>query len=125
MSYTLQGVALPYGLLWADEQEWTSYAQSQTYSLTGALILERAIKQAGRPVTLTGAADRGWVTQATLNALRSLLNTDPLTLITPDGRSISVTWNHAGPPIAATPILPRWPNDSLKYGPVVLKLLEV
>ena len=125
MSYTLQGVALPYGLLWADEQDWTPYLQTQAYSLTGALIIERAVKLAGRPVTLTGAADRAWVSQATLDALRALLLTDPLTLITPDNRTLTVTWNHAGPPITATPLIARWPGDTLRYGPVILKLLEV
>ena len=136
MAYTLQGVALPYGLLWVDEHEWTPVAQSQIYSLTGALILETAVKLAGRPITLSGAADRAWITQATLDALRALLDAeiaallallepDPMTLITPDGRSFSVAWNHNGPPISATPIKPRWPGDGEKYGLVALKLLEV
>lgn len=125
MAYTLQGVALPYGLLWVDEHEWTLAAQSQEYSLTGALILQRAVKLAGRPITLSGAADRAWITQATLDSLRALLDTDPLTLIAPDSRSFSVTWDHNGPPISATPIKSRWPGAGEKYGSVVLKLLEV
>lgn len=125
MPYTLNGVALPYSLLWTNEQEWTPYVQALDYSLTGALIVERAVKQAGRPIRLAGAEDRAWVSQATMDALRALLNTDPLTLITPDGRSFTVSWDHAGPPIVATPVRSRWPDAAQKYAAVVLSLIEV
>lgn len=125
MAYALAGVALPYDLIWEDEQAWTPFVQSVEWGLTGALILQVGEKQAGRPITLAGAADRGWIQQDTLDALRALLDTETMTLTTPDGRTLSVIWDHNGPPISATPILPRWPNDGQKYSAVTLSLIEV
>lgn len=124
MAYTLGGVALPYSLFWVNEQEWTPYRQSQDYSITGALLLQASVKLAGRPITLSGTTDSAWITHATLTALRELLTVDPLPLILPDGRTFSVTWDHAGPPIAATPVISRWTGDDRKYSAVTLKLIE-
>lgn len=87
MPYALAGVALPYHLNWVNEQEWTPFVQTTEYSLTGALIVQHGEKQAGRPVTLAGADNRGWIQQGTLDALRALLDTAEMTLTTPDGRT--------------------------------------
>jgi hypothetical protein len=125
MTYSLGGVALPYGLLWTDEQAWTPYVQAQEYSLTGALILQYGTKQAGRPITLSGTDQRAWVTQDTLDDLRALLGIEAMALVLPDVRTFSVTWNHNGPPIVATPILDRWPHAGQKYSAVTLALIEV
>ena len=51
------GVALPLpdDLLWADEHAWSPAVASTSYLITGALLIQSATRQAGRPITLVGA----------------------------------------------------------------------
>jgi hypothetical protein len=62
-------LVLPDDLLWADEHAWTPAVAAVSYLLTGALLVESAARQAGRPITLVGAADMAWVTRATVDTL--------------------------------------------------------
>jgi hypothetical protein len=91
MAITLGVITLPQGLRWSDEFDWTPLAQSTEYSLTGALIVERATKQAGRPITLVGGKDFVWITRAALLALKVLLDTRATSTLTlHDARTFSV-----------------------------------
>jgi hypothetical protein len=93
MAITLNAIALPQGLRWADEDEfaWSPLAQETTYTLTGSLIVEQSTKQAGRPITLTGGKDFAWLTRAEIGTLKALLNTGaPMTLTLHDARVFTV-----------------------------------
>lgn len=57
-------VTLPDALDWADEFAWSPVEQTSVYTTTGALLIESALKQAGRPITLEGGEDRTWCTRA-------------------------------------------------------------
>ena len=48
------GVALPLpdDLLWSDEHAWSPAVASTSYLITGALLIQSATRQAGRPITL-------------------------------------------------------------------------
>ena len=67
------GVALPLpdDLLWADEHAWSPAVASTSYLITGALLIQSATRQAGRPITLVGAPDMAWVTRAAVEQLRA------------------------------------------------------
>ncbi|MCO5763766.1 MAG: hypothetical protein NHG36_20070 [Chromatiaceae bacterium] len=127
---SLPGVALPDGLRWSDEFDWTPLAQSTEYSLTGALIVERATRQAGRPITLIGGKDFVWITRANLIALKTLLDSDDtLRLTLHDNRTFDVI--PAPEPLAAY-ALPRVldsgyanPGDDDWYVIDTLKLITV
>ena len=62
------GVALPLpdDLLWSDEHAWSPAVTSVSYLLTGALLVQSATRQAGRPITLVGLVDMAWVTRVTV-----------------------------------------------------------
>ena len=64
-------LALPDDLLWSDEHAWTPAVASVSYLLTGALLVQSATRQAGRPITLTGALDMAWVTRAVITTLHA------------------------------------------------------
>jgi hypothetical protein len=64
-------LTLPDDLDWSDEYTWQQVEQSAEYALTGALVVEAATKQAGRPITLQGADDRAWIARAALDQLRA------------------------------------------------------
>lgn len=123
-------VTLPQGLIWSDELTYTSVAVSTTFTLTGSLILERTVKQAGRPITLTGTRDFAWMTRMDLLALQALLeeNAD-LTLTLHDARTFTV--RPAADPLQVAPV-PRVkdsgyanPSGGAWYVLETLKLIEV
>jgi hypothetical protein len=106
MAITLGALTLPQGLRWSDEFSWSALAQTTEYSLTGALIVEQATKQAGRPITLIGGNQWAWLTRAQAAALKALLDAgNEMTLTLHDSRTFTVL--PAGDePLAVSP-LPR------------------
>lgn len=51
-------------LQWTDEFAWSPVEQSTEYSTTGALLVDVAVKQTGRPITLVGTETKAWITRA-------------------------------------------------------------
>lgn len=94
------------GLRWSDEFNWSPVAQSTEYSLTGALLVQEATRQSGRPMTLTGGRQWAWITRAELQALQALLDaTTQRTLTLHDGRQIPVIPRRENDgPLSATPV---------------------
>lgn len=70
--HLLNGIALPRGMVWVDEFAWAAAQRSVERGITGAQIIDVAPKLAGRPITLQGAQDQGWIRRATLLAVRAL-----------------------------------------------------
>ena len=124
LTHTLATLSLPRSLVWVDEFQWTAPLRAQEYSITGALIVDVATRQAGRPITLQGVADHGWMTRAALQDLWALANTStaPLALTLADGRAFNVHFAD-GNPIEAEPITrAELPQADLPYV-VTLRLI--
>lgn len=135
---TLGSIVLPDDLQWADE--YTSWKVGQVIrpSLSGALIIQEAAMQAGRPVTLQ-SQDLGGGTYVapirldTLEALRALEETAgaaPLVLEIPaaggGSRTMTVKWRRTGEPaIEARPIKFIVPAEAADYFFVTLRLIQV
>lgn len=99
-------LTIPDDFEWTDELSWSRWASSREYSLGGALLIDRAEKLAGRPVTLAGG-DGVWLTRAELAPLLALADSGaasmPLTLY--DGREFTVAFDYAsGAPVTAEPL---------------------
>lgn len=62
-------LTLPIDLIWIDEFEWQPVEARMSRSVAGALLVDRGVKIAGRPMTLVGSDNHGWVTRDTLDAL--------------------------------------------------------
>ncbi len=124
MSITLGAVTLPGDLRWADEFAWSPLAQSSEYSLTGALIVQEAVKQAGRPITLEAQRDT-WVTRATVLAVQALAETPGWsgTLTLHDGRTFTVGFRDDR--INAEPIRHVAPLESGDAYTLTLKLQTI
>ena len=104
--HTLGAIQIPRGMVWSDEFEWAPFESSGERSLTGAMLIDVAEKQAGRPITLTGSDDAGWMPLATLQALHALLAT-PLaihTLTLADTRVYSVQFSPGAQAIETRPL---------------------
>ena len=103
-------LSLPDDLLWSDEHSWSPAVASVSYLITGALLVQSALRQGGRPITLVGAVDMAWVTRATVEQLRSWASV-PLgasdgrfTLTFSDGRVFTVAFRHAEVAIESEPV---------------------
>ena len=100
----LDTLTLPTDLIWIDEFDWTPVQQTQTYSITGALIIESGVKKAGREITLSGDNSSGLISRADLKILETkLIKTGSLVLTLNDARTFNVIFNHAKKPIEAKP----------------------
>lgn len=131
MAITLSTITLPQGLRWSDEFAWSPLAQASEYGLTGSLLVEQTLKQAGRPITLVGGRDFAWMTRSEVSTLKTLLDTGAaMTLTLHDARSFTVI-PAADEPLTVTPLPvvkesgPANPSSSTRYVLESLKLIEV
>ena len=124
-------LTLPDDLLWADEHTWSPAVVSVSYLLTGALLVQSALRQAGRPITLAGPLDMAWVTRGVVGTLYDWAAVPlgesagrfELTLL--DGRTFTFAFRHADAAIEAEPVLgfpARSPDDKYR---LTLRLLEL
>ena len=115
-------------MVWIDEFDWQPVEKALEYSLTGALLIDVGVKQAGRPITLQGSEDAGWLTftRSVLTALAAQA-AEPegeFELVLADGRSFTVQFAPESP-IEARPIgRPELPTDNHPYVATV-RLIEV
>jgi len=125
--HTLGGIALSAEHIWIDEFDWQSVERSSDYSITGALLIDEAAKQAGRPITLEGQNDQGWVERQTLLDLYDLAAMAGArhALELADGRTFNVTFRPGESAITAKPLIRlAVPTSTAKYI-VTLRLTEV
>ena len=125
--HTLGAIQIPRGLVWADEFAWHPVLREAEYSITGALLLDASTRLAGRPITLQGSEDAGWLPRTTLLALYALAEnasaTHALTLA--DGRTYTVTFAAGDTPIEAAPLArPELPPAAWPYI-ATIRLIEV
>ena len=128
-THTLDGVALPAGMIWEDEFDWSPVASESEYSLTGALVIDAATRQAGRPITLAANDTRGWsgMTRDKVLALCTKAAAPGATyaLTLADGRSFTVAFRPGDEPITARQVWDReLPPADWPYV-VTLRLIEI
>ena len=122
---------LPDDLLWSDEHSWSPATASVSYLITGALLVQSALKQAGRPMTLTGAQDMAWVTRSCVRMLydwaAAPLGADSgrfeLTLF--DTRIFNVAFRHAEGAIEAEPVTGFTARSDSDFYRITLKLMQI
>ena len=73
-------VQLPQDLEWVDEFSWSPIQQSVETSLTGALIIQESTQLKGRPITLQGKDDMGWIPRSIGENLMLMRNSAGLTM---------------------------------------------
>lgn len=127
------GVAtlLPDDLLWSDEHAWSPAVASTSYLITGALLIQSATRQAGRPITLVGAPDMAWVTRAVVEQLR-IWAAAPVSstsgrfeLALADGRVFTVAFRHQEAAIEAEPVLGIPARLASDFYRLTLRFLEI
>ena len=122
---------LPDDLLWSDEHAWSPAVAATSYLITGALLIQSATRQAGRPITLVGAPDMAWVTRATVEQLRAWSaipvgnNAGSFVLSLNDGRAFTVAFRHTETAIEAEPVLGIPARADTDFYRLTLRFLEI
>jgi len=128
------GVALllPDDLLWSDEHAWSPAVASVSYLLTGALLVQSALRQAGRPITLVGAVDMAWVTRATVATLYdwaavplAAATAGRFELTLADARVFTVAFRHSETAIEAEPVTGFPARAASDFYRLTLRLMEI
>ncbi|MDA8446385.1 hypothetical protein [Paracidovorax valerianellae] len=92
-------------LQWTDEFGWSPVDQATAYSTTGALLVDVALKQAGRPITLVGTDTAAWITRALCTTLQAWARLPGIELdLVLRGDTYRVMFDHAGGGFQAQPI---------------------
>lgn len=110
---------------WVDEFAWQPVLQSADYTLTGAIVVETATLQAGRPITLAGADDRAWIAYGDLQQLQTWASTPGQELtLTLRGSARTVVFDlRSGSPIQAAQVL-NIDNPPAANAPFVVSALK-
>jgi hypothetical protein len=93
MFHTLAGLQIPRGMVWSDEFRWSRVEKSLEYSVTGAALIDAGVRLAGRPITLQGEVEAGWIKRGALTALQVLADSNATgehSLVLADGRTFTV-----------------------------------
>lgn len=128
MSITLDALPLPDDLVWDDElTEWAAIEQTESLSLTGALIIQSGTRQAGRPITLVLPPEHGLCDRAHVLALDALATANHQhTLKLHDNRTFDVRWRHQdGRAVEARPVIDYADPDAATQYALTLKFFEV
>ena len=105
LNYNGTTAALSDRLQWTDEYDWSPVEQSTEYSTTGALLVDVAMKQAGRSITLEGADTAAWLTRAVCDTLQAWAALPGITLmLTVRGVPRAVLFDQARKGFTATPV---------------------
>lgn len=117
---------LPPGLLWPDEFAWRATMQAVTPTLTGALVVETATLQAGRPVTLQSGEDFAWITRADLDQLDAWADTPGQVLsLTLRGAARDVIFRHQDGALDAEAVLHKDDPAAADFYRLTLRLMEI
>jgi len=122
---------LPDDLLWVDEHAWSPVVASTSYLVTGALLVQSALRQAGRPITLEGAPDMAWVRRNQVEQLRAWAAiplgaaTGRFGLSFADGRVFTVAFRHQDGAIEAEPVLGIPARSGNDFYRLTLRFLEI
>jgi len=101
-------IELPGDLIWTDEFSWSAVERSDSRGLTGAVIRQVGVRQAGRPITLVSPDDGGWWPRSRWSQIQTWLDTPDVALtLTLRGIPYSVAWRAEGTaaPAEAEPLL--------------------
>lgn len=73
---------------------WQPVDQAISYTLTGAMLVDESVRQAGRPMTFQSQPDTGWVPRAAVEQLQKWASQPGIRLkLTRYGQDYAVTFN--------------------------------
>jgi hypothetical protein len=106
LTYDGATATLPDDMIWSDEYNWHPVVQSSEFTTTGALLIESAVKQAGRPISLNNTEDQGWVTKVACDQIKEWASLPGIVLtLVYRGVTRSVVFDHENTAFEAEPLV--------------------
>lgn len=126
LAYSTTTIDLPDDLIWTDEYDWRAVEQQRSFSISGALHIDAGLRQAGRPITLTGGDNFGWLARGVLDSVfaAAQLPGQQFTL-TLRGVAHTVQFDQSQPPVQARPVIEFNTPDATDYYAVTLRFVKV
>lgn len=120
-------VTLPPDMLWGDEFTWQPVEQKADPTITGALVVQVATRQGGRPITLQSGPDYAWLTRAQLEQINAWAGVpgQQLTLNIRGTNRTVMFRHHSGPALEAEMVLYHSAPAATDYYQCTLRLIEV
>jgi hypothetical protein len=119
-------LTLPDDLSWPDEFAWSAVQASKSFSVAGALLIDRGVKLAGRPITLRGGVDFAWSTRlVAVTLLAWVQQTSPTLTLSYRGVSYSVAFDHTAVPLEVTPVIEYTDPVDADLCTLTLRLIQI
>lgn len=126
LTYGATTISLSDDLLWTDEFAWRPVTMRTARTIAGSLIVESAVRAKGRPITLAGGADYGWVPRSALLQLQTAASiAGQKFTLTLRGTAYTVQFDNANDAITAQPTIDYSDPGSTDYYVVTLRFIEV
>lgn len=124
LTYTSSVIDIPDAMDWPNEFSYRMVEQKTQYSVTGALLIESALKQAGRKIELRGGETWAWMPREDIVALCALANQAGIEIALEfRGESFDVIFDHEAGAIEMTPIQPYEDPDTADNYFAVLRFI--
>lgn len=126
LTYNAVTVTLPDDLIWSDEYDWHPIVQSSEFTTTGTLLIESALKQAGRPISLNNTEDQAWLTKAMCDQIKTWASLPGIVLtLVYRGVTHTVMFDHGETAFEAYPLVFYREMVSRDYYIVNIRFIEV
>lgn len=118
---------LPIDLLWSDQYSWSPVEQTEATSITGALLIDVAVRTRGRHITLVGDPNFAWFPYATVDQLKSWAAIPGCEMaLSIGGTNYPVIFrHHEKPAIDVYPVVAYSLGDNADFFYGTLKLMEI
>jgi hypothetical protein len=126
LTYAAVTITLSDDMLWQDEFNWRPVAQAKQFSVGGALLVESALKLAGRPITLSGEETCGWATRTAVEQLLVAVRLPGQVMtLTLRGVAYAVVFDHDSGALEGTPVVGYSDPLGPDFYVVTLRFIEV
>lgn len=114
-------------LFWVDEFEWQPVEQTEQRTITGALIVESALRIGGRPITLQPEDDASaWISREALTAIGAWAAIPGKTMtLTLRGVARDVIFRHQEKGLTAKPLIHYSDPDTNDYYLATVRFMEI
>lgn len=124
-----QEVSLSHDLMWTDEFNWSPVVSNVERTLSGALVIDTAQRQNGRPISLSAPREEmAWTVRSTVEklALWATVPDERFLLMLDNGQTFNVVFRHQDAPvIEASPVRGHTSFADDDFWHLKLKFMEI
>lgn len=126
LTYSSTTITLHDDMLWTDEFAHRDVVMTTARTIAGSLIVESAAQTKGRPISLSGGQNYGWLPRSVVLQLQTAANiVGQKFTLNLRGTSFTVQFDHTRTPLTATPVIEYGTYEATDMYVVGLQFIEV